>query len=263
MFLYFYCHKCVFNELKDKNVPYILEPLKNDTIRKDPRVYMFESFNDEGFFHFTCNHGHENLIILQNSKFEILSQMALYSLAKGFYRESIFSFSTCLERLFEYFIRFYAYKNSIDEKQIEKSWKNVRNQSERQIGAFVFMYLLQKKETPLLLDTNITKIRNDAVHKGKFPTKEEAMVFAEKVIAVAHPIMDSMVNDGININSPPSPDFTERFKKAIARHKKIPPSIAAMPTLLSLNNYRTQYNIFTDTRNELERRMKHMLTYGR
>ncbi|MCT6819459.1 MAG: hypothetical protein M3009_03170 [Bombella apis] len=252
----------MFNELKEKNISYISETVNNDIIKTDPRFYT-EGFNDEGFFYFTCIHGHENLTILQNSKFEILSQMALYSLAKGFYRESIFSFSTCLERLFEYFIRFYAHKNSIDEKQIEKSWKNVRNQSERQIGAFVFMYLLQKKETPLLLDTNITKIRNDAVHKGKFPTKEEAMVFAEKVIKVAHPIMDSMVNDGININSPPSSDFTERLKKAIERHKKIRPTFIGISTLLSLNNYRTQYNIFTDTRNELERRMKHMLTYGR
>lgn len=65
-------------------------------------------------------------------------------------------------------------------EQIEKAWKDVAVQSERQFGAFHFLRLLEYGE-PLKLSPDISKTRNSIVHRGKIATTDEALTFGELV----------------------------------------------------------------------------------
>jgi hypothetical protein len=51
----------------------------------------------------------------------------------------------------------------------------VSAQSERQLGAFIFLYIASFGELPTLLDK--AKFRNDVIHKGYLPDRDEAIDF--------------------------------------------------------------------------------------
>jgi hypothetical protein len=61
---------------------------------------------------------------------------------------------------------------------VGKAWKLMANQSERQIGAFVILHLLEMG-TPPLLDEKMAKFRNDVIHKGVFPSKSSAYSYGK------------------------------------------------------------------------------------
>jgi hypothetical protein len=64
------------------------------------------------------------------------------------------------------------------------AWKIIRNMTERQIGAFIMLFHKTTNKTPFLLNEKLTKLRNDVIHKGYWPEKQEALQFLENVYAL-------------------------------------------------------------------------------
>ena len=63
----------------------------------------------------------------------------------------------------------------------------MRNYSERQLGAFIFVYLMTYQESPLLLLSEIEKLkplRNDVVHKGKIPTRADCVRYGDDIAKI-------------------------------------------------------------------------------
>ena len=60
-------------------------------------------------------------------------------------------------------------------------WKQVANQSERQLGAYYFLWYTFFGETPEFLDRRKVELRNSVIHKGRLATKEESEEFGEYV----------------------------------------------------------------------------------
>lgn len=103
------------------------------------------------------------------------------------------SFASALERLYEFAIRIFISDSSTDEL-FEQTWKKVANQSERQLGAFLFLYLDKIKKSPPVLSESNTSFRNRVIHKGYIPSKDESVAFGEAVRTIANEVISSMRN---------------------------------------------------------------------
>ena len=83
----------------------------------------------------------------------------------------------------------------VSDESSDKVWKQISNYSERQFGAFVFAYSIDTNQPPPVLTQKCVEFRNAVIHKGKFPTREEAIKFGEEVAAVAQEILSRLKNE--------------------------------------------------------------------
>jgi len=70
-------------------------------------------------------------------------------------------------------------------------FKQMSNQSERQLGAFLTLYLTETGEM-FKHDNDLAKFRNKVIHKGWIPTCEEAFEFCSKIHAIILQITDML-----------------------------------------------------------------------
>jgi len=138
--------------------------------------------NSAGFYKFTCSKGHQSFHVPQESDFEILFEIGCYAIVDGYYREAVSTFSAALERFYEFYLNLVYRKKKIDKDFYIKSWKEVSNQSERQLGAFIFAWLLENKENPEVLRQKQREFRNDVIHKGFIPSRDQAVNFGQAVL---------------------------------------------------------------------------------
>jgi hypothetical protein len=137
---------------------------------------------DDGVYELKCPNGHVYRIALQEQKFEILFDIGLYAILDGYYREAFSAFAAALERFYEFFVTVMAVKYGVEEGAFLSAWKTVSNQTERQLGAFIFTYLLDRKMGPRLLNKKSIERRNGVIHKGKFPSRDDAIEFGREVL---------------------------------------------------------------------------------
>lgn len=158
------------------------------------------TFRDDGRYEVICPKGHSSVTILQQQKFEILFDIGICAIADGYYREAVSSCASSLECFYRFFISAALFNKGLDTA-LSDSWKLVASQSERQIGAFVFLYTSEIGSTPTLLSTKHATFRNDVIHKGKIPTIEEAMSYGQGALDVIRPILEitkKKYPDGVN-----------------------------------------------------------------
>ncbi len=156
------------------------------------RILAAVEFRDDGRYEITCPEGHVSTTILQQQKFEVLFEIGAYAIVDGYYREAVSSFTSALERFYEFFIKVMCISNEIDWEETLKTWKEISNQSERQLGAFIFLYHLEFGEKPTLLKNSLVSFRNGVVHKGKIPSKEEAINYGQEILNVIRPIISTL-----------------------------------------------------------------------
>ncbi len=209
------CHQCAFG---GEVSPGALYP-------------VFIEVRDDGRYEFTCQKGHASVVVLQQQKFEVLFQIGAYAILDGYYREAVASFTSSMERFYEFFIKAKLLQDERPENVIDAGWKLVSSQSERQLGAFIFLYLQTFGHEPTLLSTSKVSFRNDVIHKGKIPSRAEALAYGQAVLEVVRPIIDEMKNK-----------FPEGLQTATFAHlmKTIPKpeagqvSTMSVPTIVSL-----------------------------
>jgi hypothetical protein len=157
-----------------------LEPMFSD---------VYEVIND-GIYHTHCNKGHNGVVVLQNLQFELLYELAVNAIADCYYREAVASATAAMERYFEFFIKVVNEIQGIDTQIFNKNWKNVSNMSERQLGAYIFLYSMILKSEAKLLSNDQTKFRNSVIHKGEFPTREKTIEYVNDIYNL---ILESLV----------------------------------------------------------------------
>ena len=144
-------------------------------------------FRDDGRYEITCEHGHKTITVLQQHKFEILFDIGAYAILDGYYREAVSSFASSLERFYEFSIQVLLEKSIVPEDVYRRCWKEVSKHSERQLGAFIFLWASFFREPPELLPNPEVKFRNGVVHKGTIPTRDKAVEFGNAVLNVLRP----------------------------------------------------------------------------
>ncbi|MEK4479968.1 hypothetical protein MKZ23_11095 [Paenibacillus sp. FSL R5-0876] len=149
---------------------------------------------------FTCNSGHKNVFLLNNHRYELLFQMGLNAYNDGYFREAVTNFAAAIERFHEFSIAVLSWEHSkgklliegdsgsfsydvIDndfEDEYKKAWKELARQTERQLGAYIMLYLASFKRHPILISNKWVTFRNEIVHKGVFPDQEKAIGYAKE-----------------------------------------------------------------------------------
>jgi hypothetical protein len=146
-------------------------------------------FQDDGRYEVTCPKGHKSVTILQEQKFEVLFDIGAYAIADGYYREAVSSFTASLERFYEFFIKAVLLHKGIDQEIFQQAWKLVAAQSERQLGAFAFLYLREFGRPPSLLSSSKVEFRNKVIHQGKIPSRQEALDYGQAILDIVRPIL--------------------------------------------------------------------------
>lgn len=141
---------------------------------------IFADYYDEVVAHITCKRGHKSALMLQSQKFEVLLESAANALLEGYTLEAASTLSSAYERFFEFAINVLCSKQKINEEGLKETFKQVSRQSERQLGAFLFLYLLEFGES-YQINKKIVEFRNKVIHKGYIPTPIEVEGFGEKV----------------------------------------------------------------------------------
>jgi hypothetical protein len=146
-------------------------------------------FRDDGRYEIKCLKGHSSVTLLQQQKFEVLFDIGAYAIVDGYYREAVSSFTSALERFYEFFIKVVCISKGINWEKTLEAWKEVSNQSERQLGAFIFLHLQEIGNKPTLLSNSEVKFRNEVIHKGKIPSKIEAIKYGQAIPDVVRPLL--------------------------------------------------------------------------
>lgn len=144
---------------------------------------------DDNMVWVQCPEGHQTLLAVQQTRFELLSGLAVAAIADGYHREAVTSFNGSLERLYEFYWRASARQRGIPDDTVRRVWQAMRKQSERQLGAFMATWLADTGGHPALLRDSDVSTRNAVVHNGKFPTREEAIRFGQAVADVVSPVL--------------------------------------------------------------------------
>jgi len=148
-----------------------------------------ERIPDDGVIELTCDRGHHTWMLMQQAKYEILSELAVTALCDGYYREAVGSFASALERLYEHYIDVVCRARSIDREAFATAWKPLRKHSERQLGAFCMLYLIETGQPFSLLPEKQVAFRNEVIHAGVIPDRKQAVVYGQAVGDCAAPLI--------------------------------------------------------------------------
>lgn len=151
----------------------------------EPILTPFEQVNNSGIYEVNCDKGHKCITIIDNIDFEILYEYGLNAIADGYYREAVSSMTSAMERYFEFFVKTVLRASAVEFSTIDKTWKIISSQSERQLGAYIMFYCQTFKDSPPLLSPNKEiPFRNSVIHKGYIPSKNEAIDYGNSTMHI-------------------------------------------------------------------------------
>ncbi len=159
--------------------------------KPDEVIYPAE-LQDNGLYELACHNGHRTVVAVREFKFELLYDLAANAMIDGYYRGAVATFTSSLERFYEFYVKTITEKYKVPEDKIVEVWKKVSSQSERQLGAYVFLYLIEKRTPPPLLSQKKASFRNDVIHKGKIPSRDETLSYGQAVLDVIIPVLEDL-----------------------------------------------------------------------
>jgi hypothetical protein len=188
---------------------------------------------DSNLYFVKCPKGHDSYVILQEQKFELLFAIGACALLDGYYREAVTSFTSSLERFHEFYVWAALLQNGYADSDIEVMWKPLSRQSERQLGAYLALYMIENGTLPPILSSKNVEFRNDVIHRGKIPARAEALAYGECILETIKPALRNAKQK-----------FPDGIQKQIGKHMLTAHKAAkegsavatsCMPTILSLS----------------------------
>jgi hypothetical protein len=146
-----------------------------------------------------CRHGHTMRMSVQNVRYELLYESGIVAMLVGFHREAVSSIASALERFYEFAVEVFCIRAGVDPAAATSAWKLVAKQSERQLGAFLYLFLVNMRR-PFLEGGGAgayekrTKFRNGVIHEGKFPSRVETEDYAKFVFELIRDTRTELVN---------------------------------------------------------------------
>lgn len=204
---------------------------------QDTQLIMVE-IQDDNLYRLTCPLGHQEITLLLHQKFEILFEVGATAIIDGYHREAVSAFSACLERFHEYYIQVICCHHNIPDVEFSNAWKLIGNLSERQLGGFISLFLLERKQCPQHLIQTSIQFRNDVIHKGKFPTKDEAMKFGKEVLQIVNTLLFQLKKDYLSeVKIIGTSNFVELNRKI---DNSILTTAVSYPTIVSISRINEQ-----------------------
>lgn len=201
----------------------------------DNKVYEIRDveMNNDGLFEYECKNGHKRVTILQIEKFEALFDIGVEAFMNGYRTEAVACMTASLERFFEWFIYVVCLKNDIDYDLIDEAWKPLSNASQRQLGAYLLMYLREFNECAPKIDNNKTGFRNNVLHKGYIPSHEEVLDYGEYILKYIRTVLDRMGNDYRDYYHT---KFLNQIEILRSKYSNVQSSTMAIPTVIGLTS---------------------------
>jgi hypothetical protein len=153
------------------------------------RFIATTEIQDSNLYLVDCPKGHKAYVILQEQKFELLFDIGACAILDGYHREAVTSFTSSLERFYEYFVRAALLQNGSSNDDVESIWKRMSRQSERQLGAFIVTYLREVGGSLPILSEKDSNFRNEIIHQGRIPTRNEAIEYGQKILDLIRPTL--------------------------------------------------------------------------
>ena len=141
---------------------------------------FFLPYYEDRMAEIECSRHHKSVLLLQSQKFEVLLESGANALAERFTLEAAASFSSGLERFYEFCVKVISAHRSMNPAIYEQMFKEMANQSERQLGAFLVLHAIEFGSA-YVPNKKIIEFRNSVIHKGRIPTPDEATGFCERV----------------------------------------------------------------------------------
>lgn len=195
-------------------------------------VRIETELNDDGFYEAICQKGHKIVAATQNPKYELLFDFGGLALLDGYTRESVSSFAASIERFYEFYIKLAAIINKIENFEFEGFWKKVSKQSERQLGGFLYAYLLMNNRSPQIFSEKMVHFRNNVIHNGRIPKTEDVIEFGD---AIGKYINRCVWELGAKYKEPMMQEVGERLVSFSAKYgsASIQTQTMVVPTMLS------------------------------
>lgn len=178
---------------------YCSEEIRESGVEKDYIVFL--PLQSDRTYLFKCHEGHDCKVVLNNPLFEIVFEIACHAIVEGYYREAIVSYTTCLERFYEYILRGTLRKNGFNDAVIEKAWKTVKK-SDEQRTVIDFVYCLFNGNRPALMESSFSNLRNNVVHNGLIPDEKQSIKFGVNAMKVMDRLLDQDLLDYILFSEP-------------------------------------------------------------
>jgi len=181
------CSQC-FRESLETQLKGVVPP------EQVPEGPLPAELSTDGWCEVECPRGHRFVALLKAQIHELLFKLGLIALIDGYTRESVANFQAALERCYEFSIRFFLAVDGVTEKSFEATWKPLSNSSERQLGAYMLLYLSKFKQLPPTISEKQVAFRNSVIHKGEIPTKQATLVYAEEVYGIITSLVQRMLS---------------------------------------------------------------------
>jgi hypothetical protein len=150
--------------------------------------FLYAEMDDNGVVYLTCDKGHRTAGVFLGRKHQFLFESGCRALIDDYTNEAVSSFSAALERVYEFFIRVAYRKLGLPSFLIDKTWRQVKAQSERQFGAFVLLYPVIAGE-PFVIPEKMSQFRNSVIHRGYIARLEEVLEYAKTSFIFIRKIM--------------------------------------------------------------------------
>ncbi|AJJ03693.1 hypothetical protein BZ21_760 [Yersinia pseudotuberculosis] len=154
----------------------------NENINKEKSKHLVSydiDYFDDRLVKLLCNESHDINIGISNEKFQILFSSSIDTYLSGHTIESTSSAWAAFERFLEFMIRVFTFPHKVGMEDYYINFNDVSGSSERQVGGFLFLYLISVNE-PYVFNKRLNTIkdkRNSFIHKGIIPNREDAFYF--------------------------------------------------------------------------------------
>jgi hypothetical protein len=167
----------------------------------------------------TCANGHRHAYFFQHAAYVILFERALLRLCNDEPRDALLDAYSAMEMFLSHVLPRARYDRERDQSpsQVRDQLKHVTHLAEPARGsALGIISYLTGREAPRL-DTNVTKLRNDAIHAGKYPTTAQAESAVLKIEDLLLTVRDALdAQSCVNEHSYEIADYLELRKKFLA-----------------------------------------------
>ncbi|MEK6815200.1 MAG: hypothetical protein AABY65_10730 [Nitrospirota bacterium] len=186
----------------------------------------------DGRYEYACLKGHRSVAVVQEQPFEFLFELGAHAVLDGYYREAVSGFTASLERFYEFYCLAICLKRDIARNDFVSTWTTLSSNSERELGAFVLSYLLENGTPPKLLGEKWRAFRNGVIHKGKIPSRQEAVRYGQAVLDLICPTLRELrtkCGDAVGRTV-----FYHIERAHEATPKEIPRGVVSLNTILNI-----------------------------
>lgn len=177
-YLNFMCFKCNEKSLSTKGC------------ENEINSYIVKNLDMDGMLSVTCPKCNGTIIVVnQCLQFEICLQCAIERFLTADYAEAVFLLAKSREAFVEFVIDLLCYEKG---KNFDL-YKNGVHRSERRYGFFVASYFMRFGDiiNMRLLDSD-TKLRNDIIHNGVYPKKQQVIDFGNSILQFFYKVIDKI-----------------------------------------------------------------------